>query len=205
MGEPYTPSIDEREKLKTALTDGYWKRTGYRVSWEHLGPLVDAILESDWLAAHDADVRAKTLREIADLAEADTLPPKSRLDEYLFAATQATRERAEKAEAERDALAAQLAKAKDYITECRARNMLPRALTLLDILDADPFSLLAERDARMRAEGGKQALLSAASQADSAGHYWSGAPAKSFFDLADGFRARAEQEHQPLDSEVTNG
>lgn len=35
---------DEREALKTALTDGYWQRTGYRVTWEHVGPLMDAIL-----------------------------------------------------------------------------------------------------------------------------------------------------------------
>jgi hypothetical protein len=36
----------EREALKAALTDGYWRRTGYRTSWEHIGPLMDAIFEA---------------------------------------------------------------------------------------------------------------------------------------------------------------
>lgn len=38
------PTADEREALKVALTEGYWKRTGYRVTWENIGPLMDAIL-----------------------------------------------------------------------------------------------------------------------------------------------------------------
>jgi hypothetical protein len=34
----------ERDALRTAITDGYWQQTGYRVTWEHIGPLMDAIL-----------------------------------------------------------------------------------------------------------------------------------------------------------------
>lgn len=34
----------EREALKAALTEGYWQRTGYRASWQAIGPLMDAIL-----------------------------------------------------------------------------------------------------------------------------------------------------------------
>lgn len=43
---PVPDAEDDREALKVAITDGYWKRTGYRVKWEQIGPLMDAILDA---------------------------------------------------------------------------------------------------------------------------------------------------------------
>jgi len=47
---PLQPEAD-REALRVALTDGYWQRTGYRANWEHIGPLMDAILDAGFTLA----------------------------------------------------------------------------------------------------------------------------------------------------------
>ncbi len=47
---PLRPEAD-REALRVALTDGYWQRTGYRANWEHIGPLMDAILDAGFTLA----------------------------------------------------------------------------------------------------------------------------------------------------------
>ena len=59
---------NDREALKAAITDGYWQRTGYRVSWQHIGPLMDAILAAGF-ARHPQDVTTE--------AELMALPHKS--------------------------------------------------------------------------------------------------------------------------------
>ena len=73
---PLQPEAD-REALRVALTDGYWQRTGYRANWEHIGPLMDAILDAGFtLAARQPaptvsaeQVRRDTLIEVAEMLD----------------------------------------------------------------------------------------------------------------------------------------
>ena len=68
------PSAEDREALRIALTDGYWQRTGYRTSWEHLGTLIDVILDAGFTLAtrRPAPVDAETTTALAqDIREVD--------------------------------------------------------------------------------------------------------------------------------------
>jgi len=53
--------LDEREALKSALTDGYWKRTGHRTAWQHIGPLMDSIFAAGFHLIPEVEEIAKVI------------------------------------------------------------------------------------------------------------------------------------------------
>lgn len=131
MSEPYTPLMAELREAYQLSDDGL----DFKSAFARRGAEFDRAL-----AAHDESVRAEARAE----AEANLRKIEAWGDRQY--------DRAEKAEAERDELAAVIEKVHAHMDKSWAGGFSDDKIALDEILSATPADLLAERDKRVRFE-----------------------------------------------------